>query len=94
MRIPSLPECVRKLPFASRQEAMQQVVNGELHSRSICPVMQYWAGPSEPTVGVYYDRRGKYWYTSANGCEHATRALWLEEISVDAVCRMQFVRVV
>jgi hypothetical protein len=93
MRIPSLPECVRKLSFASRQEAMQQVVNGELHSRSICPVMQYWAGPSAPTVGVYYDRRGRHWYTSANGEEHAMRALFLEEIAVDAICRMQFVRV-
>lgn len=84
MRIPSLPTNVGRLPFAQRQEAMQQAVNSELHSRGICPVMQYMAGPSAPRVGVYYDGRGKYWYTSANGEEY-DRGRFLEEIAVDAL---------
>ena len=85
MRIPSLPTEIVKLPFAQRQEAMQQAVNSELHSRGICPVMQYMAGPSVPTVGVYYDSRGKYWYTSANGEANENRERHLEEIAVNAV---------
>jgi len=89
MRIPSLPAGVRKLRFASRQEGMQQAVNSELHSRGICPVMQYMAGPSAPTVGVYYDRRGRYWYTSANGESNADRERFLEELAVDAVSQIR-----
>ena len=89
MRIPSLPGCVRTLPFNQRQEAMQRAVNAELHSRNICPIMQFWAGNRDDTVGVYRDERGRFWYTSANGEQDEDRAHFLEEVAVDAVCSMQ-----
>ena len=89
MRIPSLPECVKALPFKRRQKAMQKAVNAELHSRSICPIMQYNAGPSEPTVGVYRDTKGHFWYTTANGEQNEDRERFLEEIAVEAIGNMR-----
>ena len=89
MRIASLPDAVRKLPFKQRQEVMQQAVNAELHRQNICPVMQFGAGNRDHTVGVYRDARGRYWYTSANGEQNESKARSLEEIAGEAVAAIR-----
>jgi hypothetical protein len=76
MRIQSLPKSVRALPFRERQQALQEIVNAELHRHGICPVGQFMAGNRTFRVGVYYDTDSHYWYVTDNFDEsHESLAL-------------------
>lgn len=55
MRLYRVPGSIKQLPRDEREQALQSAVNGVLHSRGICPVSEYVAGPRRPTVGVYHE---------------------------------------
>ena len=80
-RLQQLPPSVKRLPFAERQLALQQIVNSRLHRQNICPIAEYVAGPRAPRVGVYYDAKNRYWYLSAaDGNEEHLEANAMEAI--------------
>lgn len=81
MRIKSLPDSIRKMPYNQRQEAMQQAVNACLHAANICPIVPMMAGFIEKRIGVYRDDRGRYWYVSAKD----PRDEYLEEMALTAI---------
>ena len=88
MRLPLLPDCVRRLPdVESRQKAMQAAINSALHRQNICPIGQHMSGHRSNRVGVYRSRR--HWYIEANFDETGSRNF--ERIALNAVETMTWV---
>jgi len=78
MRI-TLPERIKRLPFAERQQALQDISNEALHSKGICPLGEYVAGPRSWRVRVW--RPSRHWEVTAL-FEDET---YLEQIAVKAI---------
>jgi hypothetical protein len=79
VNIRMIPESVKQLPFQERQQALQDIVNAELHRQNICPMGEFVAGPRAPRVGVY--RAKRRWYVSASFDNEEQ----LERIAIDAI---------
>lgn len=78
MKIPYLPPSVKRnySTVRDRVNALQEAVNGWLHSINICPVATYWAGPKAYRVKVIYDR-GYYYLDQTFGNDNFNlKGIW------------------
>jgi hypothetical protein len=79
MNLPKLPNYLREMTIAERQQALQCEVNEVLHRWNICPIGEYMAGPRTNLLHVERSK-GRHWQVCETWAEdkHLVKRVVLE----------------